>query len=168
MVSHLKILAAAICASMFWSGGASAQLVERIDADQLEAILSEAGLNPTILEDATTNSVVASGELGEFNFVVRGFSCAGQPAACEELMFFANFGLGREVEESDFRTVNKYNDSQVFGRAYVLESKNEVGVDYVIELGGGVTAEHLSENIDRWADVVAAFVRKFQEGPPSS
>ena len=159
---------AAFCAAAFWSGGAAAQLVERIDAERLESVLSDAGLNPTIVADATSNSVVATGVSGEFNFIVRGFSCSGAPAACEELMFFANFGLGRAIEEGDYRTVNRYNDSSVFGRAYVIESKNEVGVDYVIELGGGVSPDHLSENVDRWADVITAFVEKFREGPPES
>jgi len=63
---------------------------------------------------------------------------------------------------ADLVAVNNYNESQVFGRAYVLRSSGEsgeVGVDYVIELGGGVSKEHIEENVARWADVVAAFIQ---------
>ena len=83
-------------------------------------------------------------------------------------MFFANFALGRDVTSSDYRIVNGFNDSQVFGRAYVIEATGEVGVDYVIELGGGVTEAHLAQNISRWADVINAFVSKFQDGASTS
>jgi len=93
---------------------------------------------------------------------------AGDPLACENLVFFANFPLGRTVTADDFRIVNRFNDSQVFGRAYILESRQTVGVDYVIDLGGGVSEDHLAQNISRWADVIAAFVASFQEIAASS
>lgn len=146
----------------------SAQVIETVDAEQLEAALSEAGLNPTMLSDSATGAPVANGSAGDFTFFVRALSCSGEPMACENLVFFANFELGRDVSPNDFRTVNNFNDSQVFGRAYVLERQNQVGVDYVIELGGGVTTDHLSENISRWADVISAFVERFREGQSSS
>ncbi|MBT8472422.1 MAG: YbjN domain-containing protein, partial [Marinicaulis sp.] len=120
------------------------------------------------LEDSATGAPVASGQAGEFGFFVRAMSCSGSPAACENLMFFANFELGRAATTNDLRVVNQFNDSQVFGRAYVLEQQNQVGVDYVIELGGGVSQEHLAQNISRWADVISAFVAKFQEGYSAS
>ncbi len=161
-------LASLAAASLFWSVSASAQIIEAVNADQLEAALSAAGLNPIMMQDAASGAPVAEGAAGEFKFYVRTLSCSGAPTACENLVFFANFDLGRPAETADYRIVNGFNDGQVFGRAYILESKNQVGVDYVIELGGGVTEEHLSENIGRWSDVIAAFFAKFLEGDPSS
>lgn len=146
----------------------AAQVIEAVDAEQLEAALSEAGLNPTMLTDSATGAPVANGAAGDFTFFVRALSCSGEPLACENLVFFANFELGRDVSPNDFRTVNNFNDSQVFGRAYVLERQAQVGVDYVIEMGGGVAPEHLAENIGRWADVISAFVESFREGQSSS
>ena len=142
----------------------SAQTIEAVDAEQLEAALADAGLNPTMMSDSASGAPVAYGSLGDFTFFVRALGCSGDPMACENLMFFANFELNREVSAGDYRTVNSFNDSQVFGRAYVLERQSQVGVDYVIELGGGVTEAHLAENIGRWADVVSAFVDSFREG----
>lgn len=168
MNSNWTRLASLAAAASLWSAGASAQIVDSITADQLEATLSAAGLSPTMMEDVASGAPVAAGTAGEFDFFVRTLSCSGTPAACENLVFFANFDLGRPAEARDYRIVNGFNDGQVFGRAYILESQNRVGVDYVVELGGGVTEEHLSENVSRWADVIAAFVAKFREGVSSS
>jgi hypothetical protein len=162
-----KLLIAAVMMSAAWSV-ASAQTLGSVTGDQLENILSAADLNPSMMADAQSGAPVATGKAGDFEFYVRALSCSGSPASCETLVFFANFELGRTVTANDYRLVNSFNDSQVFGRAYVLEGTGEVGVDYVIELGGGVTEGHLSQNISRWADVIAAFVNKFQDGAASS
>lgn len=168
-----KILKAAMAAAMLMapalaSAQAQAQTLGAVTADQLEAALAAAELSPSMMADATTGAPVATGKAGQFEFYVRALSCSGSPSSCETLMFFANFELGRQATASDFRIVNSFNDSQVFGRAYVIEATGEVGVDYVIELGGGVTEAHLAQNISRWADVISAFVTKFQDGEPVS
>jgi hypothetical protein len=159
---------AALAAAYVMLAPASADVLDSVTADQLESALSAAGLNPNMIQEANNGFPVATGKAGEFAFYIRGLSCSGSPSACENLVFFANFELGRAVTDNDYRIVNNFNDSQVFGRAYVLQNTGEVGVDYVIELGGGVTEEHLAENIGRWADVIAAFVDKFREGLSSS
>ena len=162
-----RILASAVSAGVAF-GAAQAQSIDAVTADELEAALAEAGLSPTMLEDDATGAPVANGRAGDFTFFVRAFDCSGEPVACETLMFFANFDLGRTASAEDFRIVNSFNDGQVFGRAYVLEKKSQVGVDYVIELGGGVSEEHLSQNVSRWADVIGAFVEKFRAGNVAS
>ena len=158
----------AAAAAFALAGAAQAENIGAVTADELEAALSEAGLNPTMMADAASGAPVANGRAGEFSFNVRALDCSGKPVACENLMFFANFELGRTATATDFRIVNRFNDGQVFGRAYVLEKKDQVGVDYVVELGGGVSEDHLSQNIARWADVIAVFFETFQEGPPES
>lgn len=146
----------------------AAQTIDAVTADELEAALEAAGLGPTMTQDLASGAPVASGSAGQFEFYVRAMNCSGEPTACQELMFFANFELGREISIDDVRKVNSFNEGQVFGRAYFIESQETVGVDYVIELGGGVSPDHLAENIDRWADVISAFVTRFQEGTPAS
>ena len=169
--ADMKIFLAVAMTLVFASSASTAAHAETmgaVTADQLEQVLSAADLNPDMMADTATGAPVAQGKAGQFGFYVRALSCSGSPKACETLVFFANFELGRDVTESDYRIVNGYNDSQVFGRAYVLPGTNEVGVDYVIELGGGVTEDHLTQNISRWADVISAFITKFQEGEPTS
>lgn len=150
------------------AGASLAQTTEAVTADEIEAAMSAAGLNPSMTSDVATGAPVARGQAGEVTFWVRAFDCSGAPSACETLMFFANFELGRSLTANDFRVINSYNESQVFGRAYVIEGEAQVGVDYVIELGGGVTKAHLDRNIGRWADVVSAFMDKFRAGQGQS
>ncbi len=159
-------LAAALAAValLFAAGPARAETREALTAAEIESVLEAAGLGPSMTEDAATGTPVASASSGEILFWVRALGCSGDPAACENLVFFANFDLGRPVTQTDYRVVNNFNDSQLFGRAYILERQNQVGVEYVIELGGGVTMEHVTDNVSRWSDVIDAFVRKFSEG----
>ncbi|MEO0400645.1 MAG: YbjN domain-containing protein [Pseudomonadota bacterium] len=158
-----KAFAAALCAvwALFaaWSGAAAAN-VSALSATDLERVLSDAGLEAEIGEDADTGGPVARAQLGEILFWVRGLDCTD--AGCATLMFFANFELGRSPTSNDLAIVNLFNERQVFGRAYLIEDIAEVGVDYVIELDGGVSPEHVSANVSRWADVVAAFIEHFQ------
>jgi hypothetical protein len=164
-----SVLAAALAVGgLAFAAPASAETKSAVTASEIEAILTEAGLSPTMTEDAATGAPAASGKLGEIVFWVRALDCTGAPLACENLMFFANFGLGRSVTPKDYVVINSYNDSKVFGRAYVIEAQSEIGVDYVIELGGGVSKDHIAQNISRWADVVSAFIDSFRAGHESS
>ncbi|MEL7490247.1 MAG: YbjN domain-containing protein [Pseudomonadota bacterium] len=163
-MSFKSILSAIIFGAAASLSAATAQTTSAVTAAELESALEAAGLTPTMTEDAATGAPVANATVGEIMFWVRAMDCGGSPAACENLVFFANFDLGRAVNATDYRVVNNFNDSQLFGRAYILERQNQVGVDYVVELGGGVSSEHLSQNVSRWADVIDAFVQKFSSG----
>lgn len=163
-----KWLAAIAAAAAISAGAAAAQNLDAVTADELKAALDEAGLSPTMSEDTSNGWPVASGKLGEIVFWVRALDCSGAPLACENLLFFANFDLGRSVVQNDYAVINSFNDSKLFGRAYLIEAQSQVGVDYVIDLGGGVSKDHLSQNIARWADVVAAFIDTFRAGQASS
>jgi len=166
----LTIVAGALwaLAASGYAGGASAQITSSVTADELETALSEAGLNPSMIVDSSNGAPVANGKAGEISFWVRALDCSGAPIACENLMFFANFNLGRQVTARDYMIINDFNESQVFGRAYIIEGANQVGVDYVIELGGGVARDHLTKNISRWSDVIGSFIEKFRAGQAGS
>lgn len=150
--------------AMLGAGNAAAQNLSAVNADQLETILTDAGLGVSMTQDAASGAPVANAQLGDITFWVRALECSGRPQACETLVFFANFQLGRAAADADYKIINSFNDSQVFGRAYVIERKAEVGVDYVIELSGGVSADHVAQNVGRWADVISAFIDKFSSG----
>ncbi len=162
------IWSAAIAAIALSLAPAAAQTKSAVTAAELEAILSEAGFPVAVIEDAQTGAPVAHAQAGNVQFWIRALDCAGAPKACSTLVFFANFDLGRAAAARDYEVVNRFNDSQVFGRAYLLPGRNLVGVDYVIELDGGVSMDHISKNIGRWADVISAFIGHFSDGQKSS
>lgn len=162
------IWSAAIAAMALSVAPAAAQTKSAVTAAELEAILSEAGFPVAVIEDAQTGAPVAHAQAGNVQFWIRALDCAGAPKACSTLVFFANFDLGRAATGKDYEVVNRFNDSQVFGRAYLLPGRNLVGVDYVIELDGGVSMDHISKSIGRWADVISAFIGHFSDGQKSS
>lgn len=130
---------------------------EAITAGGLERMLREAGLNPTMMTDKATGAPVATGQTDGMIFVIRALECSGLPTACGQLVMFANFDLGRGVTEADYRVVNGFNDSNVHGRAYVLEDKRQIGVDLIIDMTGGVTMDHVGSRMGRWPQVIEEF-----------
>ncbi len=157
----------ALSAVLFLSP-ALAQTKSTITGAELEMVLSGAGLDVKVIEDAKTRTPVAHVQAGGVQYWVRALDCAGSPKACSTLIFFANFELGRPAASADYEIINRFNDSQVFGRAYLVPGRNQVGVDYVIELDGGVSMDNITRNVARWADVINAFIGHFSAGARSS
>ncbi|MEM0928612.1 MAG: YbjN domain-containing protein [Pseudomonadota bacterium] len=158
MTSLIRVVAAAA----LLLGAAQAQeldvrpVTESLTSEDIARVLTQAGLSPTMLEDAT-GAPVATGSSDGIIFVVRAVDCEGQPARCGQLVLFANFDLGRPIGDQDFRIVNGFNDGNKNGRAYVLENRSQIGVDYIIDLTGGVTSEHIENRLNRWPDIIGTF-----------
>ena len=168
----MKILAVMAAAAAATSGAFAQDMRpvrETMTGRQIEAALAEAGLSPTLIKDKRTGDPVAAGTLpGGMIFVARGIECEGAPKACQQVVLFANFDLGRDVTDQDFRIVNGFNDSNANGRAYVLPSKSQIGVDAVIDLTGGVTDEHVGSKLTRWPAVVGDFFQEMKDAQPGS
>ncbi|MEM9421183.1 MAG: YbjN domain-containing protein [Pseudomonadota bacterium] len=130
---------------------------DSISANEIEEMLTSSGLSPTMLTDKTTGSPVATGQAEGMIFVVRALDCSGQPTRCGQLLMFANFDLGRDASDGDFRVVNDFNESNVNGRAYVIEGKSQIGVDFIIDMTGGVTGDHIGSRLGRWPGVIRDF-----------
>lgn len=158
------VLAAASAVS--WPAAAEGPLKTAITAAELDSLLNGAGLPSDVSEDPQ-NGVAALSRLGDVAFTVRALNCKGAPRACGTLIFYANFSLGRAPTQADYDAINRFNDGEVFGRAYVRKAEGEIGVDYVVELDGGVTPEHLARNVARWRKVVSEFLARFAATPNS-
>lgn len=150
-------------------GSAAAQNLSKLTAVQVERALSDAGFSPKIIKKNTKGKLVLGGTItqskgSKIKFWVRTRGCKGKPTACENFIFFANFNLGRDVKSSDFHTMNSFNDTQVYGRAYVLKKSKQIGVDLMLDLSGGVSRKHLSQRIQRWPKVVKKFMDRVRAG----
>jgi hypothetical protein len=164
----LRLGAAFVSAFLLLSLPSVAETKSAVTGAELKEILSGAGLEVRGIEDAATRAPVAHVQAGAVQYWVRALDCKGAPKACSTLVFFANFELGRAAAAGDYEIINRFNDSQVFGRAYLIPGRAQVGVDYVIELDGGVSMDNITRNIARWADVINAFIGHFSAGPRSS
>ena len=158
----MKTMLAAAAAGLALAAAAQAQdsrpVREALTGQQLSNALQTAGLAPTLIKDQATGNPVATGTLpGGLVFVARAMECGGLPKKCGQVVLFANFDVGRELGDADFRIVNAFNEGNLNGRAYVLEDKSQIGVDYMIDLTGGVTDEHVGSKLTRWPAVVGDF-----------
>lgn len=163
--------AAAFLAVGVFAGAAHAedrQIRDAMTADELETMLRGAGLSPTMLTDKDTGNPVATGQTSGMIFVVRAMECSGRPSRCEKLVMFANFDLGRDVGDGDYRVVNGFNEQNLYGRAYVLEDKSQIGVDYIIDMTGGVTGAHIGSRLGKWPEVIDGFARQMRNAQAGS
>ena len=152
-------------------GPAAAQVKTALTGEEIEAVLTEAGFSAQAMFDSKTRTPVfkvATEDGGEF--WVRTLDCAGATPACSTLVFFRNYTLQEgAATQMHYEIVNDFNEAKLSGRAYVLKGAgpngaDQVGVDYVIELDGGVSKDHLARRIAHWGEVVRAFVQSFREG----
>jgi putative sensory transduction regulator len=147
---------------------ASQSIADSMTAEQIGAALEEAGFDVTMSEDRDSGHPVARGNIGNLVFIVRAMDCEGSPLACRQLLLFANFDLGRDITDQDFRIVNGFNDSAMDGRAYVLERTNQIGIDFIIDLSGGVSNNHIAHRLSRWEGVIATFIDQFSKAQTGS
>lgn len=148
-----------------WIGAAQAAPTESLTLPEIGALLDEAGFSAELVEIPGSGVSGAVGQVGDVSFSLRALDCSGAPRACATLLLYAQFDLGRPVSASDYQAVNRFNDGQVFGRAYVDADDQRVGVDYTIEMRGGVSRDHIGRNLVRWKSVVERFVASFRSRP---
>jgi hypothetical protein len=156
----MKRLFAGLFGVVLMAGSALAQervVTDAVSAEELKRMMTASGLAPTMMNDRATGAPVATGQADGLVFVVRALDCSGRPSRCSQLLLFANFELGRDVTDDDYRIVNRFNEQNVNGRAYVLEGKRQIGIDYVIDMTGGVTNTHIGNRMGRWPAVIADF-----------
>ena len=168
----LRVLAAvAALAASSVAPPAAAEVKSALTGAEIEAVLAEAGLGATAMSDLSSGAPVFKVVAEDGEFFVRALDCAGaREVACATLVLFRNFSLqeGRAAP-MHYEIVNEYNETKLSGRAYVLKGTgpggaDQVGVDYVVELDGGVSTEHLARRIALWNEIVRAFIAKFREG----
>ncbi len=141
-----------------------------MNAADIERLLAQSGFNPTVVMDGKNKTPVAVAKAGDVEFVVRALDCAGEEEAvtCERLLLLANFSLGRQISALDYKIINSFNESKADGRAYVLEKSGEIGIDYMIDLTGGVSADHISSRLDRWQGVIESFIEQVRSANSGS
>lgn len=123
------------------AGPVSAQAMrERITAEQLNGLLRDKGMEGQVNERG--NVVVNNGGSKIIFFI------SGQTMQ-------AYYGLSGT--KATVNTVNEWNKSKRFGRAYI-DAENDPCVELDYDLEGGVS----DESIKVWFDTVTAIVRSFK------
>jgi hypothetical protein len=124
------------------SGGSSSGHVrDRIDAQALNGLLRDKGLNGTVNE---RGNVVVESNGSKIVFFISGQTLQ------------AYYGVSGT--KANVNTVNDWNKSKRFGRAYI-DGDGDPCVELDYDLEGGVT----DESIKVWFDTVTAIQRSFKQ-----
>lgn len=156
---RILTLAAAII-SLFLSV-AEAQTKTALTAGELENVLKSPGFDPEMGTFESSGEPYASIKAKGYYFLVRAKEC--EVASCRLLLFFANFDLDRDPGFKDYIAVNSYNDRELYGRRYVFAKEQKVGIDFVLDLKGGVSIDYVRLNAERFPGMIAAFVEHYRE-----
>lgn len=139
----------------------NAETREAIGAEILSDLLKKAGYSFEMEVDKESGEPRTTISSGGYVFNVRAKNCRSN--GCELLLFFANFNMGRELDLHDFRIVNNYNDSEIFGRAYIFEEQQMIGIDLVIDLRGGVEDDYIRINAQRFPALIQSFADHYRD-----
>lgn len=142
----LRLMAVAAVALVLTAAPASAQMRERITAEQLTGLLRDKGLTGTVNE---RGNVLVTSNGSKILFLI-----AGQTVQ-------AYFGLSGT--SANVNTVNDWNKSKRFSRAYI-DGDGDPCVELDYDLEGGVS----DDSIKVWFDTVTAVVKSFRTAVSSS
>lgn len=131
-----------------------------LTTDDFDLILRAAGFTPDLIIDEDTSEPFASMDHGGYKFSARGKECTAQ--GCTQILFFANFDMDRDITLSDYRALNSYNDNNVLGRAYAVEKEQRIGIDFVVDLAGGVSTDHIRLGAQAFPELIVEFVEAYR------
>ncbi len=126
-------------------------LYRDISGVELKTLLEAKGATARVASNDWGDPVVF-GALGPLRFRAEGFDCAGNPRRCERLDFSAGFAVEGVTEV----TLDEFNETWVFGKAY-LGPDGKAYVDFPVNLKNGVTRGNMEDNIGLWVDTLRTF-----------
>jgi hypothetical protein len=129
----LKSLAIAATATLFATTASALPATP----EAVEALLASMNTTDIVSETIDDTIVRIDGTRQGYNFTVRLMDCT-EGTNCVSSMIFATFNMDTRPQLADFTSVNEYNDSYPFGRAFLIGDTETdgflVGVDYAVSL----------------------------------
>jgi hypothetical protein len=129
----LKSLAIAATATLFATTASAVPATP----EAVEALLASMNTTDIVSETIDDTIVRIDGTRQGYNFTVRLMDCT-EGTNCVSSMIFATFNMDTRPQLADFTSVNEYNDSYPFGRAFLIGDTETdgflVGVDYAVSL----------------------------------
>jgi len=147
--------------------GRSDEIISSTTAGEMVVLLKSFGWEAEITTDNAGGPDAVQITFNGYTSWLRLKDCPDNaPSQCGSLMFFSNWDLGRDVTQADMVKLNKYNDVNVVGRTYFIDKNgpkgDQVGIDFVISIKGGVTRQHLIQEVEHWDDIIDKFVETFR------
>ena len=131
---------------------AAAQNIRAQDPESIAAALRENGYAATLSTDSVGDPMITSDNPAG-KFAVLFFNCANHQA-CATIQFYSGYTLD---SNPTLDTINAWNRSQRFGRAYLDKVGDPILVMDVDLDDGGVSKALFQDNLQFWSSVVPAF-----------
>ncbi|WP_269933248.1 YbjN domain-containing protein [Aminobacter sp. HY435] len=127
-----------------------ATLLDGITIAEMEAIMTKAGYQAKVGVDGDNLPVIDSKASG-MKFWVYFYNCDGEPQKCRRVQFQSSF----KTDEAMQKKALDWNNKKVAGRA--SNDRDNTYFDYLIDAGGGVSPDNLSQNLERFDTLMSEF-----------
>lgn len=136
---------------------ADTALIQRLTGADMLAILKEVGFTGELKVNGDGNPQIVGGYVDpetkkSYAFLATLYRCE-EGAGCYDIVFTRSYEASMPVT---LQMVNKYNQTRIFGVAY-LDSGGQVGQSLSHTIQGGVTRQTVKEIIDWWREVMVSF-----------
>jgi hypothetical protein len=144
--------AAAVALAFGSAAGAAAPMVRAQDPQSLVSAMQKAGYKAELGTDKVGDPMISSGYSGS-TFQVFFYNCTDHKA-CATVQFHAGYDFD---EALPLETLNAWNKSQRFGRAY-LDKEDDPILEMDVDLDdGGVTPLLFIDNLEFWTSSLGKF-----------
>lgn len=129
---------------------AATEILQGVTVAQMEEIMGKAGYQAKVGVDSDNLPVIDSKASG-MNFWVYFYNCDGEPKTCRRVQFQTSLKTDMPMQDKAM----DWNNKKVAGRA--ANSKDTTYFDYLVDCGGGVTPDNLSQNLERFDAMMSEF-----------
>jgi hypothetical protein len=131
---------------------ATSQMVRAQDPESVAAAMRAAGYAAELGTDKVGDPMIASNISGT-RFQIFFYNCT-EHKECATVQFHAGYDLTQPV---GLETVNAWNSSQRFGRAYLDKEKDPI-IEMDVDLDdGGMSPALFTDNLEFWASLLPKF-----------
>jgi hypothetical protein len=147
-----------------------AQVNYTITPEQVAAVMRKSGFKTKILPDKHKEgekpSWTIEGRDKQPFFMgsdVRACDADGYPKGCLGIRFYASMELDKDDLATARRTADRYNREYYIGKAYVSDDGKSLYFENYLMIDGGVTTDHIEQNLDNFLAAYDVMVEVFQE-----
>ena len=142
---------AAVALAALYGVPASAELVDATAPGTLVEVIQALGYRAKLDTDALGDPKIVS-SVGGTDFSIYFYGCT-ENSACKALLFKVGYDL---IDGTTLEVVNDWNETSLFGRAY-LDEEGDPWVEMAVNMDGGVARFNFEDTFDWWEVVVGQF-----------
>ena len=129
----------------------AAEQLHARDPGRLAQVIQDLGYRARLETDSVGDPMIVS-SAGGTDFSIYFYGCTNN-RECKSLLFKVGFDL---VDGTTLENVNAWNETTLFGRAY-LDDEQDPWLEMAVNLDGGVSQANFEDTYDWWEVVLRQF-----------